>query len=126
LSPFVEQIVRERYSPRRLARRALAESRALLSLAHDVPRHVGRTLEKLSHDDLKVQLEHRGFDHLITELDRSSNRIAIGMVISALIVATALIIRTGPGMLWFSVPAFLLSFLLGVWLIYGVFRSGRL
>jgi ubiquinone biosynthesis protein len=126
LAPFVENIVRERYSPRRVARRMLSESRMLLSLAHDVPRHIGRTLEKLSRDDLTVQFEHRGIDHLITELDRSSNRLAIGMVISALVVATALIIRTGPDMLWFGLPAFVLSCLLGIWLIYGVFRSGRL
>jgi ubiquinone biosynthesis protein len=27
---------------------------------------------------------------------------------------------------WLSVPVFVLSSMLGVWLIYGIFRSGRL
>ncbi len=127
LAPFVEQVVRDRYNVRRVANRLLAESKTFLRVAHDVPLHLGRSLEKLSKDDLKMQLEHRGLDHLITELDRSSNRIVIGVVISALIVASSLIIRAGIGdTLWFIIPLFLLSIFLGVWLIYGVFRSGRL
>jgi ubiquinone biosynthesis protein len=59
-------------------------------------------------------------------LDRSSNRVVIGVIISALIVASALIIRTGGQPWWLTLPLFLLPSLLGVWLIYGIFRSGRL
>jgi ubiquinone biosynthesis protein len=127
LAPFVEQIVRDRYNVRRITSRVLTESRTFLQLAHDVPLHLGKSLEKLSKDDLRMQLDHRGLDHLITELDRSSNRIVISLVISALIVASSLIIRAGAEhTMWFIVPLFLLSIFLGVWLIYGVFRSGRL
>lgn len=126
LAPFVEEVVGERYNPRRITARLISESRTFARLAHDVPLFVGRSLEKLSKDELKMQLDHRGLDHLITELDRSSNRVVIGVVMSSLIVASALIIRSGPGALWISVPVFLMSSLLGIWLIYGVFRSGRL
>jgi ubiquinone biosynthesis protein len=62
----------------------------------------------------------------MTELDRSSNRVVIGLVVSALILASSLVLRTGSESVWFTVPLFVLSSLLGVWLIYGVFRSGRL
>ncbi len=126
LAPFVEEVVKERYSPRRISARMVAESKTFLKLAHDLPLHFGRSIEKLSKDELKMQMDHRGLDHLITELDRSSNRVVIGVVMSSLIVASALIIRTGPGSLWFSLPVFLASSFLGIWLIYGVFRSGRL
>ncbi|MGE3317554.1 MAG: ABC1 kinase family protein [Planctomycetaceae bacterium] len=126
LAPFVEEIVRERHNPKQMASRAMAETRTFLQLAHDVPLHVGKAIEKLSKDELKLQFEHRGIDHLITEIDRSSNRVVIGLVLSSLIVASALVIRAGIGTLWFSIPIFLLSSLLGAWLVYGVFRSGRL
>ena len=137
LAPFVEQMVRNRYSPKRVADRLVEESKLFLKLAHDVPLHVGRTLEKLSHDELKIQLEHRELDHLVTELDRSSNRVVISLVMSSLIIASALIMRQGvsnwdlkwlsvPFWVWLSLPIYIVSSLLGVWLIYGVFRSGRL
>jgi len=127
LAPFMEDQVRQRYNPRRMAERIFADSQRLFHVFHDLPIHVGKTIDKLSRDDLKIQLEHRHLEHLITELDRSSNRLAIGLVMSALIVASALVLRTGGSAAWWvSIPTFILSSLLGMWLIYGVFRSGRL
>jgi ubiquinone biosynthesis protein len=127
LAPVVSQLMRERYNPQRLAGRVISDTRMLLGVLHDLPIHVGRTLEKLSHDDLRIHLEHEHLDRLINELDRSSNRVVIGMVMSSLILASALVIRTaGLAAWWVSVPTFVMSSLLGIWLIYGVFRSGRL
>jgi ubiquinone biosynthesis protein len=126
LAPFVEHVVSERYSSKRIMDKVSDEARLLAGLARDVPRYIGRSLEKLSKDELRVQFEHTGLDKLITELDRSSNRVVIGLVMASLIVSSALVIRAGYAPLWFSIPIFLLSSLLGIWLIYGVFRSGRL
>lgn len=126
LKPFVEKVIRERYSPLRLADRFLVDSRRLLQVAHDIPLSAARVVDKLSRDDLRIHFEHGGLEHLITEVDRSSNRLVVGMVMSSLILSSALIIRAGWDVLWFSLPTFILSSLLGVWLIYGIFRSGRL
>jgi ubiquinone biosynthesis protein len=127
LVPVLTPLVRDRYNPGRMAGRIMADARMLAGVLHDLPIHVGRTLEKLSHDDLRVHLQHEHLDRLINELDRSSNRVVIGLVMSALILASALVIRaTGSGAWWISIPAFVLSSFLGIWLIYGVFRSGRL
>lgn len=126
LAPYVERLVRERYNPRRMARRAWADARQVLGALHEMPFHIEKTLSKLSRDDLKIQLEHRNLDHLIGELDRSGNRLVIGMVMSSLILASALLVRAGETGQWITLPIFVLSSLLGIWLIYGIFRSGRL
>jgi ubiquinone biosynthesis protein len=126
LAPFVEKIVSDRYSPRHMVDQFFNESRNMGRLLRDVPYYVGRSLEKLSKDELRVQFEHTGLDRLMTELDRSGNRVVIGLVVSALILSSALVLRTGSESVWFTVPLFVLSSLLGIWLIYGVFRSGRL
>lgn len=127
LAPLIEQLVHERYNPKRMASRVLADAETLLRTFHNLPIHVDQTLAKLARDDLRVHIEHGHLEHLITEIDRSSNRVVIGMVMSSLILASALVIRTaGSAVWWISVPTFVLSSLLGIWLIYGVFRSGRL
>ena len=90
LAPFMERVVSERYNPRRMIDRLTDETRMLAGLARDIPRYVGRSLEKLSKDELKVQFEHTGLDRLITELDRSSNRVVIGVVMSSLIISSSL------------------------------------
>ena len=126
LQPFIEKLVRDRYSPTRMAERMWKESQNLMGYAHDIPGHINRTLRKLSQDDLRIQLEHRNLDHFILELERSSNRLVVGMVIAALIVASALIISKGSSTIWVTVPIYVISSLLAMWLVYGIFRSGRL
>jgi ubiquinone biosynthesis protein len=128
LAPVIRQLVQDRYSPQRIANRFLSEVRTLLGVLHNLPVHVGRTIEKLSQDDLRIHLEHQHLDRLINEVDRSSNRVVIGVVMSSLIVASALVIRSlgVHAAIWIALPTFTLSSLLGIWLIYGVFRSGRL
>ena len=126
LAPFVQRLVHERYNAGRILNRCLEDVKEFGRVAHALPLQVGRTLEKLSQDDLRMQLDHRGLDHLITEIDRSSNRIVVSLAMSSMILASALLIRQGSETLWMSVPIFILSSLLGMWLIYGVFRSGRL
>lgn len=126
LQPFVEKLVKARYSPQRLAERIWTESRHFLEYAHDIPGHFTRTLRKLSEDDLRIQLEHRNLDHFILELERSSNRLVVGMVVAALIVASALIISQGASTIWVTLPIYVLSSFLAIWLVYGIFRSGRL
>lgn len=126
LQPFVQSAVRHRYSPARIASDIIGDVKALATAAHKMPISLGHTLEKLANDDLRVQLEHKHIEKLITEVDRSSNRVVIGLILAALIVASALVLRTELHSWWLSVPMYLLSSLLGAWLVYGIFRSGRL
>jgi len=52
--------------------------------------------------------------------------LVVGLVVAALIVASALIISKGASTIWVTVPIYVLSSLLAMWLVYGIFRSGRL
>lgn len=128
LQPFVEQQMRLRYSPERLGEKLMSEAKTMAGIVTALPRHVDRILQKLANDHLHVQFEHRNLDRLINEVDRAGNRLVIGLVLSAIIVSSALVLRTTAQdqVWWLSIPAFVLSSLLGIWLIYGVFRSGRL
>ncbi|HEX6985085.1 MAG TPA: AarF/ABC1/UbiB kinase family protein, partial [Planctomycetaceae bacterium] len=124
LAPFIERTIRRRYDPVRLADRALLQAGDLAAVAGRLPFRLEEALDKLAKDELTVQLDIGNIDRLTVELDKSSNRIAIGMVMSALVLASALLIRSVPDSTWFAIPIFLLSSLLGLWLIYGILRSG--
>lgn len=126
LQPFVENLVKERYQPGPMADRLLKRSKELLSIAGQIPRDTATTLRKLAEDDLHIHLAHKGLDHFTIELERASNRLAVGIVMAALIVASALLLRSSSDPLWLTLPIFAVSSLLGMWLIYGIFRSGRL
>jgi ubiquinone biosynthesis protein len=64
-------------------------------------------------------------------MDRSSNRLSFAVVIAALIIGSSLIFRSGTGPTLFGFPAlgltgFLTAAVLGIWLVIGILRSGRL
>jgi len=126
IAPFVERIVHRRYEPQRVMERTLSDAKAVIGAMHDLPGQLGRTLQKLATDDLRIQLEHRKLDDFVTEFDRSSNRIVVGLITSSLIVASALVLRSGTGGYWLSAFSFLASCLFGAWVVWGIMRSGRL
>ena len=126
LAPFAAELLKQRLDPRRLAHRFASEAGELAALAAAAPHQAGRVLDKLSRDELRVQLDVAGLDTLTQEIDRAGNRLAISLAMSALILSSAILIRSVPESFWFAVPIFLLSSLLGLWLVYGVFRSGSL
>lgn len=126
LAPFVEKIVRARYDPRRVVERTMQDAKRVFQAVHDLPQQLGMTLEKLATNDLRIQLEHRKLDNVVNEFDRSSNRIVMGLITSALLVASALIIRADVGGYWLPALVFASSVVLGFWVIWGILRSGRL
>lgn len=126
LQPFVESLVESRYQPGRVAARLLAKGQRLAVLAERLPEYLVESAKKLSEDNLTVLVEHRGLDNFTSELERASNRMVVGVVMAALIVASALLVRSGAHTSWFSIPIYVTSSLLGIWLVYGIFRSGRL
>jgi ubiquinone biosynthesis protein len=126
IAPFVERIVKQRYEPRRIVDRTLEDARSLLGAMHDIPVQFKRTLQKLAADDLRIHLEHQKLDNVVQEFDRSSNRIVVGLITSSLIVASALVIRSGVGGIAIPVLTFLASCLFGAWVVWGILRSGRL
>jgi ubiquinone biosynthesis protein len=130
--PYAKQLIAERYSPRRVALRARAEVQDIAELALEVPRQVHDILNELRDGELEVRISNPGIDDLAHHMDVSVNRIAVALVILGGLVGSSLIgvlAKDGPhlmGLHLLSVVGFVLSGAFGVWLLWGVFRSGRL
>jgi ubiquinone biosynthesis protein len=97
----------------------------------DVPAELDRLLRRLEQDDLTVNFQHRGLEGLNDSLRTASNRIALGLIIGALIIGSSQIITAGIGEhKLFGYPplgiaGYLLSALLGLWVIIDIIRHGR-
>lgn len=78
-----------------------------------------------------MDLAHEGLSRALTELDRSTNRLAFALVVASIIVGSAMIFvaEVGPALLGYSVigiVGFVAAGFLGLWLAWAVLRSGRL
>ncbi len=129
--PYASKIIKERMSPGRLYERARKNLTDLSDFALVFPKQLRQMVQKILRDDFHIKMTHIGIDRFIRDMDRSSNRISFSMIISAILLSSAIMHATGAGPVYkgFSIlglSAFGFAFLLGIWLIISIIRSGRL
>ena len=130
--PYARDLMLERFTPRRLTLRAQQEARNYARMAFELPYQVHDVLEELRDGDIEIQFRHRGLDELAHRLDLVFNRLVIAVIAMGGVLGSALIgifAEAGPHLLGLhvvSIAGFGLSALLGIWLVWGVIRSGRL
>jgi len=128
--PFIRNLALQRMHPARIIREWLRMLPGFGRLVRGLPHRIDQILLRAERGTLRLEFEHHGLDHIVSELDRMSNRISSSMILSALILASALIIQSGMKPLVCGVPVlgasgFVLSGIIGAWLVYSMLRRGR-
>jgi ubiquinone biosynthesis protein len=131
VKPFMEKAIRERLSPRHMAKEMGGHVKSIVQMAKNLPRDLKELLHRINRNKFKIDLEHRGLDYFVKELDKSINRLSFSLIIAALIVGSSIVMQTdkGPLLLGFPVFAFLgytIAGLIGLWWVIAILRSGRL
>jgi ubiquinone biosynthesis protein len=130
--PYARSLLMERFTPRRMAARARKESLKLGQVALEIPYQLHDTLEQIRDGQIEVGFVHKGLDDLLNRMDVVFNRLVIAMIVAGGLIGSSLIgifATGGPHLLGvnvISVIGFTVSGLLGLWLLWGVVRSGRL
>jgi len=116
-----------RYVVARTARR-LAQGDAYA----EYPRQIHNLLNELKDGEIEVVFRHRGLDELISKVDILANRLVFAFLIAALIIGSSLLGIFGEsnvrflGVNIFGLLGFVIAALLGLALLVGIIRSGRL
>ncbi|CAN5777136.1 AarF/ABC1/UbiB kinase family protein [soil metagenome] len=98
----------------------------------DYPRQVHALLEELKDGEVEVQFRHAGLDELISKVDIFANRLVFALLIAALIIGSsmfAIFLKGGTsfiGVSIFGLVGFVFAAILGLLLLLGIIRSGRL
>jgi ubiquinone biosynthesis protein len=130
--PYARGLMLERYTPKRMLARARTEGVELARIARDMPYQVHDFLEEVRDGQIEVGFVHKGLDEFMRKLDVAFNRLVIAMVVVGGLIGSSLIgifTTKGPqiaGVNFLSFVGFVLSGGLGLWLLWGVLRSGRL
>jgi ubiquinone biosynthesis protein len=129
--PYAAKLVRERLRPGRLLDKARKNAMELSSFAVLFPKQMKKVIRKVLKDDIGMKMTHVGLEKFVKDMDRSSNRIAFSMIISAILLSSAIMHATGAGptiygMSLLGITAFAIAFILGVWLVISIIRSGML
>jgi ubiquinone biosynthesis protein len=128
--PILRQVVRARYRPRALSRRAWQALRGTLALTERLPHDVGQLIRRARRGRLHLGLELAHLKRVGDQIARAANRLALALVISALVIGSSIVMTVQGGPTLFGLPAFgFLGFsgavVGGLWLVRSIWRSSH-
>ncbi len=100
----------------------------LKSFSLKYPRQIEVLLDGLTSETLNVNLKIRDLDNLRRSLDNSANRLAFSVIIGSLIIGAAIVTASTQSrqLTIISTVLFAAASFIGLWLVVGILRSGRL
>ena len=130
-TPFARKVILARYTPGRIAGEIARTAGGLHHFAQEFPDELLDLSRRLKEGKITLNIEHKGFDNLMTTHDRVSNRLSFSIIIAALLIGSAMIITTKIpplvfGISLFGIIGFIGAAIMGVWLLIGILRKGRL
>lgn len=128
--PILRELQINRLRPRTLWRDARNLVRSSFMGIKELPGELRRIVRRLERDDLTIKFQHQGLEEVDDALKTAANRITLGVIIGSLIVGSSLIITTRATPTLFGYPAlgmigYLLSAVLGLYVVWDIFRHGR-
>ncbi len=129
--PFVKKLILRKMSFSQLKRDLRVGATEWRDLVTKVPMEIREFTSKLNKGKGKIGLDVIGLAKLISELDKSSNRLSFAMVIAAIIVGSSLVLTIDVGLKVYGVPVlgligYLFAGILGAGLAISILRSGKL
>ena len=123
--------MKERFYPQNLARRTYSSVSSWSRLLQKAPTKISHILDHAENGYLRIKFESEDSNRLVSEIDAASNRLSFSLVISAMIIASSLVIQTDMKPSVWGVPllgtfSFFIASLFGMWLVYNIFRTGRI
>jgi ubiquinone biosynthesis protein len=130
--PYARGLLLERFTPQRIARRAQRDAIRYAQIFAEAPHQWYDFMEQVRDGQIEVGFVHKGLDDFLEQTQRVFNRLVIALIVVGGLIGSSLIgvfATGGPHVLGVnvvSVVGFVLSTVLGLWLLWGVVRSGRL
>jgi ubiquinone biosynthesis protein len=104
-----------------------------LGVVTSVPRDLARLLREARRGKTRVDLDLKRLDSFGRQLDRTLDRVTMGIMTASLVIGSAIVMTVdgGPKVFGFQVltllglAGYLVAFLNSLWILYAMWRSGR-
>jgi len=122
--PFIEKLMAKRASPFYKWKSFMHNAERYRRFAEEFPEKAEKALDKIQRGTIKVDIEDTDIKKLSLEIDRSSNRVAYGLLIAALLITSAILvnIEKGPTIVGIPILAFF-GFVFASFLLFILFIS---
>jgi len=129
--PFVYRWFLQRFQPKQSLRNLSVLIDDLQYSLRIVTTEMGTFARRLGFGKFRIPLYHENLDRAVSELDRTGNRMSFAIIIAALLLASSILVQANVGPLIRGYPVvgllgFLIAAVMGLWLLVGIIKSGKL
>ena len=140
--PYAKDLLQRGYDAQSMLKNIGRDARALANYGKTIPKYVNDVLRATAQGKQRLELVHSGFEPLNTQLEKGVNRLTLGVIIAASIIAAAMVLNASEKVMEFTLPflgfqkisltalfgltGYVVATVLGIWLIISILRSGKL
>jgi len=140
--PYAKKLLKQGYDTQKLMHNIVRDFRSTRGYLRVFPKLFHDILKALTAGKHHIEIQHSGFQQTNAKIERGINRLTVGLVISASLIAGSLVLDSSQKVMEFSVDFFgvrtisitallgllgySLATILGFWLIISIFRSGKM
>ena len=140
--PYAKKLLKQGYDTQKLMHNIVRDFRSTRGYLRVFPKLFHDILKALTAGKHQIEIQHSGFQQTNAKIERGINRLTVGLVISASLIAGSLVLDSSQKVMEFSLDIFgvrtisitallgllgySLATILGFWLIISIFRSGKM
>ena len=95
--PYIEKLLKSRFSPRAVARRVREAALELVHLGEVLPMEIATFLRRARRNRLRVQLDVVAIEDLVVGVEDASERLSYAVLIASLVMASSILVLASKG-----------------------------
>ncbi len=139
VKPFSREIFGNLAEPRSLLKRLSLYSYRVMNVLRRAPDDMRELLDKAKAGQIRIIFHHEGLDDLSAQMERSANRLTLGIIIAAIVIGSSIVLTAGNKALGqqSSLPVignfpisvivagfgFAFAVVIGLWVAWGILRK---
>lgn len=128
VQPLIKKLVFEQWKPENIWRSIRNNLTHIWSLQRQLPERMSHILEKVERGELAVRFRHENLDQVNRTLEDIASRLTVAIIIGAIVIGSSLLVTAEVGPRLFGFPAlgvvgYLISAVLGLWIVANILRS---
>ena len=140
--PYAHNLLQRGYEARKIMRNVGKETRRMGGYLRVLPKFLHDILRAAASGKNRIEVWHSGFEQLDDKIEKGINRLTIGIIVSASVIAGSLILNSSQKVMEFTlnffgvhtvsitsllgITGYSMATVLGIWLVISIMRSGKM
>jgi ubiquinone biosynthesis protein len=133
LQPMLRRVLTDRHRPDEMVKRGRNTLTDFLNIVGDIPRDIARLVRDARRGKIRIDLDLKRLDQFGRDLHRTIDRATMGIMTASLVIGSAIVMNVPDGPTLMGIPVltavgfmgYVAAFVNSVWVILGIWRSGK-